>query len=406
MDRFTKLGSAFNGGASAAATADGPTLTARKGFHLIGAAYFNPADFKLEGIFVVGAIAYIIIFAVMRARNRKAAYAWVRTAMPELQEEFALIANQNPYSRGPLLWNGAGEAALYATGRRGVDRFQAFFHFLPLHDPLFIIGRAFYDNFSGGLSHDRSTLTLTLTLSQTTDNIIGVFALVDKSVLRATRTSKRFDLTFTKLIEAENAATQRGLSNQWAILSENGDLTDLWLGEINDKGQAQRQKVGIQKLLDDSPAGKWLESLVISDQPTEKPPGPLLLEDRPRKITLTLRMPRSASQARETLPLLGLALSLADGIALSTGSQTSSNPPLRIRQDTLARLRKTRAEVDKQLEEESTREEREAEQEAKAEAKAKAEKAKFEKLSPAEQERRKEIERKRAMKKSMKTVKH
>ena len=110
-----------------------------------------------------------------------------------------------------------------------------------------------------------------------------------------------------------------------------------------------------------------------------------------------MRVPSTASQAKETLPLLGLALDLADGLS---GSIASS--PLKLRPDTLAKLRKTRQEVDKQLEEESMKDKREAEKEAKAEAKAKAEKDKWNNLSAAEQERRKEIEKKRQQKKSMK----
>lgn len=88
----------------------------------------------------------------------------------------------------------------------------------------------------------------------------------------------------------------------------------------------------------------------------------------------------------------------------ATGQPTDS-VPARLKQDTLAKLRKTRAEVDKRLDEVLNKEAREAEAEAKADAKAKAEKAKFDKLSPAEQEKRREVERKRQQKKSMKTMK-
>lgn len=54
---------------------------------------------------------------------------------------------------------------------------------------------------------------------------------------------------------------------------------------------------------------------------------------------------------------------------------------------TLTKLRKTRAEVDKQLLEEATREAREEEEEAKAAAKRKADQEKLGKLSEKEQER-------------------
>lgn len=127
---------------------------------------------------------------------------------------------------------------------------------------------------------------------------------------------------------------------------------------------------------------------------------PIPVKDKPRRILLTMRIPRTAAQAKETLPLLGLALDIADALS---GSIASS--PLKLRSDTHAKLRKIRQEVDKALEEESLKDKREAEKEKLAEAKAKAEKEKWNSLSPAEQERKKEVERKRQMKKGVKQVK-
>lgn len=154
-------------------------------------------------------------------------------------------------------------------------RFHAFFQFTPLHDPLYMITSSMIDNFIPGGSagsYERDFLSLSFNLSQTADNISGVFAIIDKSALRQTKTAARFDLTFGKLIEAPNAASQRKLDEKWAILTESNDLTDMFLGEINDKGAQQREKVGIQKLLDpNNPCSKWLESIVITDQPLQRP---------------------------------------------------------------------------------------------------------------------------------------
>ena len=151
------------------------------------------------------------------------------------------------------------------------------FHFYPYHDPITVLGSAFLSTVAAGATvgatqNDFTHMEITVTLPKHNDNILGVFALVDKSALRRTKTKERFDLTFTRLNETDNAATQRSLDNQWAILSESGDLTDLWLGEINDKGAAQRARIGLQNALN-GPTGKWVESIIIRDQPKEAPVG-------------------------------------------------------------------------------------------------------------------------------------
>lgn len=97
-------------------------VTPRSGYHLFGALYFEPKEYQREGIFIGIALVYVLVWFVARQRNRNRAYAWTRAALPDLEEEFAVVATENPYGKGPLLWNGAGDAVLFATGRRSVDR--------------------------------------------------------------------------------------------------------------------------------------------------------------------------------------------------------------------------------------------------------------------------------------------
>lgn len=97
-------------------------VTPRTGYHLFGALYFEPKEYQKEGIFIGIALAYVLVWFVARQRNRNRAYAWTRAALPDLEEEFAVVATESPYGKGPLLWNGAGDAVLFATGRRSVDR--------------------------------------------------------------------------------------------------------------------------------------------------------------------------------------------------------------------------------------------------------------------------------------------
>jgi len=137
---------------------------------------------------------------------------------------------------------------------------HAGFKLKPLHDPL-----ALLYNFAGdviaasGTSSISDQLILHFALPyQQPDNISGVFAVVAKDALRRTRAG-RFDLTFAKLAD-DAEAKKRGLAENFSILSEAADLSDSLLSE----------KVGVVEVLN-GPAGHLLDSLVLSDQPQEKP---------------------------------------------------------------------------------------------------------------------------------------
>lgn len=376
----------------------------RVGYHVFGTAYFDPNQFHREAFFLTLSLLYLAFYLVRYQINRGVASRWASVIVPELRSEFSYVPTTTPYGSGPLVWNGAGAATLYASGRRNVERLQADITFYPYHDALLLLAQLPLSQMGQKTEEYRSRLDVVLTLPPTSDNVLGVFGLINKTSLRVTRAG-RYDLTFAKLLDAENASTTRGLDNQWAILSETGELTDSWLGQPGERGQATRDKLGIQQVLNTPQALHALEALVVTDQPRSKPTkGPLVLEDRARQIILTLRIPRTAAEAAAQLPLLELALNLADAVGIATNSSpAAATGPLRLRPELLTKLRKTRREVDAQLEEEASREEREAEQEALQEAKAKAEAERFKNLSPAEQAKRKEVERKRALRKGQKT---
>ncbi|KAN0060912.1 hypothetical protein ACQY0O_006646 [Thecaphora frezii] len=349
----------------------------------------RPALFTTEAGVLGFCLLFLLIHYVGKTRNRQIAERWAKKAVPLISSEFAAVADDTK-GRGLLIWNGGSDALVFASGRRGCQSLSAVFALKPRHDPLERATSLAYDIATASLvpSH-RDLLTLTFVLPKTADNISGVFALVDKTALQATR-SGRFDLSFTKVNDSDQAVISRGLSNRWAVLTESADLTDQYLGEPDARGQAQRQKLGIADALA-TPAGDLLESLVVTDQPEFRPAAPIPVERRERKLILTLRAPKSDAQCESSLLLLHVAFNLLD--ALDKGV-------VKPRTETLAKFRKTRAEVDKELIEEATKEQREAEKEAREEAKRKAEKEKFDRMTPAEQARRKEVERKRAQKKT------
>ncbi|PWN32121.1 DUF1682-domain-containing protein [Meira miltonrushii] len=362
----------------------------------------RPIDFKLESLFLGIAFVYFIAHLIGKARNRALAKAWLKTAMPLLEDEFAFVGKEDAPAGhhfgtgegdGKLVWNGGGEALAYASGRRGVDGLQILFRLTPFHDPFELLYTFLYNTATGSSKPVISdTISLTFLLPfQSPDNISGVFAIAEKSVLRESRQG-RFDMTFAKVLDGENVNSQRQLDARYAIMSEVGDLTDAFLGDIGDKGNAQRNRVGLQAALNNSEAGNYLYSLVLSDQPEKRPEtGAIPVEKRKRKLVLTLRMPKSQSGAKASLSLVEAACNLVD--ALELGNAKLNNT-------TINKLRQTRVAVDKELTEEATKYDREDEEEARQAAKKKAEQEKFDKLSPAEQEKKKQVEKKRQQRKA------
>lgn len=86
------------------------------------------------------------------------------------------------------------------------------------------------------------------------------------------RTARPFDLSFARLLDTNDQREARGLDRKWAIMSENAELTDGLLGSTNAAGDERRAKIGIQAVLNSS-AGNWLESLILTDLPQDRPEG-------------------------------------------------------------------------------------------------------------------------------------
>lgn len=103
--------------------------------------------------------------------------------------------------------------------------------------------------------------------------------------------------------------------------------------------------------------------------------SPIPVEKRTRTLVLTLRAPTSEAESKDSLALVEAACNLLDAMELGAA---------RMQAITLTKLRKTRADVDRQLLEEATREAREVEEEQKAAAKRAADQAKLGSLSEKE----------------------
>lgn len=74
--------------------------------------------------------------------------------------------------------------------------------------------------------------------------------------------------------------------------------------------------------------------------------SPIPVDKRERRLVLTLRLPKSASQAQESIALIEAACNLVDALELGHAKLTNT---------TVAKLRSTRNQLDKELDEEANR---------------------------------------------------
>lgn len=351
-----------------------------------------PSMFYLQGVLLAIALAYAVFALLGRALNRWKSRTWLRELENALQSEFAVVGKDKS---NPVVWNGGDEACLYASGRRGTVCLHASVALATRHDPAAYAAYCLYDAIMvpviPAMPADRAVLSFVLPPSRPA----GTFAVIDKSVLQRVRHG-RYDLAFARIADAPNFNAQRGFDDRFAVASEAADITDKWLGDVGARGDAQRAALGLVGTLN-SAAGAWLESLVWTDQPTKRPSAPVPPSERVERLELTIRLPQSAEAARAAMALVATALDIVDALAHAASGRSTL---LALRPETHNTLRRTRAELDSVLASEATADERAEREEAEEQARLSEQRAKLEKLSPAEQERRKQLEKKRAMRKT------
>ena len=362
---------------------------------------FRPKPFYIQGALICVLLVFLLFAMIGRMLNRWRVRAWHHTYARALESEFAQVGMDSGRAMPALVWNGADEACLFATGRRGVATLHATLSLRPRHDPLLWIVQSLYDILAlpavPWCGPDRLTLTLTLPSSPRING--ATFAIIDKRELRSMR-HDRFDMKFARVLDSEKASEMRGLDERFAIASESGDATDRWLGEIGTRGDNQRARLGVAERLH-GPGGRFFVSLLYTDQPRREPSsGGASESEHIERLELTMRVPRTASEAHASLPLLALALDIADALAQTSAGRSDI---LRLRPETYSTLKKTRAQVGQELSERRAREDRAETAEAEEEERRRVQQEKFEKLSPAEQARRKDLAKRRAQRKAQMT---
>ncbi|KAG9127591.1 hypothetical protein FRC07_011909 [Ceratobasidium sp. 392] len=338
---------------------------------------FRPAEFKYEGLAIIAVVAYFALYLFGKRLNEKRAGAWFGAHYPLYHSQFSKATTGSA-----LVSDGSSDFFMYSTGRRGVHYMHTIFTMLPRHDIFQILFQKLY-----GLTDlqyaPKDEVLLDIKLRDK-DGLNGegkgfVWGVVAKNEMQALR-KQRWDVTFTKTTDSTLVAPSL------SVMAEVADITDVLLKSPG--GQA------LATLLNNPSVVKHFKYLLITDQPAERPEnGPVPASQRERHLLLSLFVPEN-SEAADTVPLVKEVLNLVDII--------DQKPGFKI--ETYKKLKKSRADLDIELQKEAEKEKKDEAEEKKAAEKRKAAEERLARLSAAEQKKYEERERKKAIKKSQAKV--
>ncbi|QRV72748.1 endoplasmic reticulum membrane protein [Ceratobasidium sp. AG-Ba] len=358
---------------------------------------FRPAEFKYEALALIALVVYFALYFFGKSLNEKGqadgthgtgcneralTHCWYfrfGAHYPQYASQFS-----RPTNGSALLSDGASDFFVYSTGRRGVHYMHTIFTMLPRHDIFQILFQKAY-----GLTDlqyaPKDEVLLDIKLRDT-EGLGGegkgfVWGVVAKNEMQALR-KQRWDVSFTKT--TDNAAVAPTLS----VMAEVADITDVLLKSPS--GQA------LAKVLNDPSVVKHLKYLLITDQPAERPEnGPVPANQRERHLLLSLYVPEP-SEATNTVPLLKEVFNLVDVVDQKAAFKieacilvmiVSSPADSAILFQTHKKLKKTRADLDVELQKEAEKEKRDEAEEKKAAEKRKAAEERLARLSAAEQKK-------------------
>ncbi|KZT39598.1 DUF1682-domain-containing protein [Sistotremastrum suecicum HHB10207 ss-3] len=337
---------------------------------------FRPAEYRTEGYLVAFLLAYLITWFFGSRTISQKAKAWLKAHRSLYGAQFSKPSPAN----GELVQDGFTSYFIFSTGRRYVKTLHSTFEMRPLHDLLQLIV-----NFGWGLYFfdykSEDVLQLDFHLQPSVGGPSSwVWAIVNKNYLNQSR-QERWDLSFTK------TSDHPSLPITLTVMTEAADVTDALFKSIS---SSNTQAKNLLTAISDPAVQPYFHSLIITDQPGERPKTALNADEKERHLVLTLTVP-PASKAADTLPLVQAVFGLVDLLG--------GNPP-QLRPDTKNKLRKMREDVDVELKKDAEKEKREQEEDAKRSEKAKKKEEKIAKLSAAEQKKLLEKDQKRAFRKA------
>ncbi|KIM67976.1 hypothetical protein SCLCIDRAFT_1210131 [Scleroderma citrinum Foug A] len=330
---------------------------------------FRPAVLQVQAFLLLALLVYIAFSLYGKALNERKAAAFYAAVLPLFTRQFS-----QPSPPSGLISDGPSDFFVFSTGRRAIASLHTALTLLPRQDPLQLIWQYAWSAYD--LRYEPfDVLTFDFTLDADAAAAIPdcIWAVARKSELTSIRNS-RWDLTFTRTTDHPS------LGPALAVLSEFADVTDVFF-----KLAIPHTSVCFPGLI--ASTLPYLRVFSITDQPDERP-SVSTLTTKSKRVVLTFNLPEDVDSI---LPLLEGTFALVD--LLATGRVT-------FRSDTRAKIKKVREDVEKEIKGEASKEKKEEAAEDKRAARRKAEEERIAKLSPSEQKKNIERERKRAIKKS------
>ncbi|KAG6854768.1 hypothetical protein C0991_001195 [Blastosporella zonata] len=336
------------------------------------------------------------IFVFRPARR----YSLFNAYLPLLEKQFS-----KPLGRNGLTKDGNSDFYIFSTGRRNVASLHTVFTLRPRHDPfqyLFQFARTLVDLHY----RPKDDVTLDFKLAPNALSQEFVWAIVAKDELLSIKNG-RWDLvqlSFYYQCPRDANVISRHSQRQpsyplcplrsplclacvsLCIYLHHSDVpTHIEFADVTDN----ILKPALVAALRDPKILPYFRSLSVTDQPRDRPEGPLPANKRQKHVILSLSLPPGAQDASTLVSALFPFIDSLNNINL--------------RPETKLKLKKTREELDKTLKVDSEREKKEEQTQAAEDKKAekrKLEQDRIAKLPAAEQQKILEKERKRNLRKS------
>ncbi|KAI8871688.1 DUF1682-domain-containing protein [Ramicandelaber brevisporus] len=331
---------------------------------------FDFDKWMYEVIFGVAVFGYMAVYFIGSRRNASIADTWGSVLKGIFTEQFAYLGRGDDNEYAPfMIYDGASEYVFYGSGRRSVQYVFGQMRLLGRHDVIAVVNESF--------QKPGEKVIMEIKLSdELPASVTGfVFGIVPSKRAKSVRES-RYDLqSFTRQITSDK------IGSKFAVFSESGEVT-----------QDVFNCPGLVNALNNDFA--LVEELIITDQPSVKPDNQKeddVVEDGYR-ILATIRIPdaKTDESTKAFEDSVRATLALADHIVLGG---------MNMRSDVRNKLVKARDEERKRLDKLGDKDRRSQIEEARN-LKKKAEQDRVSQLSPEEQRKWEEKERKKEQRKA------
>ncbi|KAI8827097.1 uncharacterized protein EV422DRAFT_563175 [Fimicolochytrium jonesii] len=233
-----------------------------------------------EAIILGALLAYLISWLINRQKYKRIADEWFNITKDTWIRNFSLVGTT--YSPG-LIRQGPRDYLLYLSGRAHVRSVYTNITIAARNDPVQMILGLFFES----IPYDTAAFTARLPSAESDSQVFGIF--LKKLVPRVMRT--RWD--FRELPKKRDMASTAGRlpSEEYAVFAEAPEfLATLWAEpEIREIFWAS---VGLDSEGKGTPFDEPLiESVLLSDMPTEEPYKLEDLTSQPKTLTVTYRFP-------------------------------------------------------------------------------------------------------------------